>query len=199
MKIILATRNRKKIEEISEILKGPDTELLTLDDFPTLELPEEKGMTFKNNALRKARFIALKTNLAALADDSGLEVDILGMRPGVFSARYAGKDATDRDNIAKLLTELKGVPIERRGARFRCVIAYVEPGAGEVVFEGTLRGIIAEKPSGEGGFGYDPVFFLPDKNKTVAELSMEDKNAISHRAEALRKLKNWFEKKNLEY
>lgn len=191
MKIVLATRNRGKIKEIKEILSG--TEVLTLDDFPNLTMPPETGQTFRENALSKALFVAEKTNLPALADDSGLEVDALGGRPGVFSARYAGKDATDEENYLKLLGEMKGVAMEKRKARFRCVMALAFPdGEGTAfTFDGVFEGYIASEPRGKDGFGYDPVFFVPERNKTAAELTLEEKNAISHRARALRKLKEF--------
>lgn len=190
MKIVLATRNRGKIKEIKEILSG--VEVLTLDDLPNLTMPPETGQTFRDNALSKALSIAEKTKLPALADDSGLEVDALGGRPGVFSARYAGEDATDTDNYLKLLDEMKGVAMEKRKARFRCVMALAFPdGQGAFTFDGVFEGYIASEPRGKGGFGYDPVFFVPERNKTAAELTLEEKNAISHRARALRKLKEF--------
>lgn len=177
------------------ILSDADAEILTLSDLPEMIMPQEKGMTFKVNALTKARFIALKTHMAALADDSGLEVDALGLRPGIRSSRYAGPVSNDKKNIEKVLEEMKGVPAGRRSARFRCVIAYVEPGGGEVTFEGTLTGEIAEEPKGQNGFGYDPIFIVPGTGKTLAEITSGEKNAISHRAQALKKLKKWFEHK----
>lgn len=199
MKIVLATRNRGKAEEIKHILKGLGVEILTLDEYPSLELPPEAGLTFRDNALGKARFVALKTGLPALADDSGLEVDSISGAPGVFSARYAGTGASDEDNYRKLLGELAGVPEDRRTARFRCVVAFAEPGGGEASFEGSLGGVISTEPKGKNGFGYDPVFYLPEKKKTVAELSPDEKNVISHRAKALEKLKIWLTEKNKNF
>jgi len=191
MKIVLATRNAGKIKEIKEML--PETEVLTLDDFPKLTIPPETGETFRDNALLKALFIAEKTGLPTLADDSGLEADALGGRPGVYSARYAGADATDKENYLKLLGEMKGMAMDKRTARFRCVIALAFPdGEGRAfTFDGVFEGYIATEPRGENGFGYDPVFLMPDRNKTVAELDLEEKNAISHRARALQKLKDF--------
>jgi XTP/dITP diphosphohydrolase len=148
--------------------------------------------------LAKARFVASATGIAALGDDSGLEVEALSGAPGVFSARYAGEGASDEENWKKLLEELKGVEPPLRSARFRCVLALVEPvgparpaGGGEHIFEGTLGGLISTAPKGCGGFGYDPVFFIPRLNRTAAELSPREKNSISHRALALAKLKIW--------
>ncbi len=190
MKIVLATRNRGKIKEIKEMLPGVG--VLTLDDFPGLAMPPETGRTFSENALSKAVFVAEKTGLPALADDSGLEVDALGGRPGVFSARYAGAEATDEENYLKLLGEMKGVATGERAARFRCVMALAFPDGNEkrsYTFDGALEGYIASEPRGKNGFGYDPVFYVPGMGKTAAELTLEEKNAISHRALALKKLK----------
>ncbi len=191
MKIVLATRNAGKIKEIKQML--PATEVLTLNDFPALAMPPETGQTFRDNALLKALFIAEKTGLPALADDSGLEADALGGRPGVYSARYAGKDSTDTDNYLKLLREMKGIAMEKRKARFRCVIALAFPDRRAFTFDGVFEGYITLEPRGAKGFGYDPVFLVPEMGKTVAELDLEEKNAISHRARALRKLKDFLE------
>ncbi len=193
MKLILATGNRSKVKEIVEILAPAGLEILSLDAYPSIVLPPETGSTFKENALAKARFVASATGMAALADDSGLEVDALSGAPGVLSARYAGEDATDEENWAKLLKELKGVAA--REARFRCVMALVVPGerSSERSFEGTLEGSISTAPAGLGGFGYDPVFRVAGMDRTAAELTREEKNAISHRADALAGLKKWLE------
>lgn len=191
MKITLATKNRGKAVEIREILKDIGAEVLTLDDFPEIVMPPESGETFRANAVEKARFVAEATGALALADDSGLEVEALGGRPGVRSARYAGAGATDRENFTKLLKELEGVPFEKRKARFVCVIAIAGPGVEEAAFEGTLDGYISVEPSGREGFGYDPVFFIPGENKTAAELRPDEKNRISHRARALEKARAW--------
>jgi len=189
VKLLLATKNRGKIKEIIRLLKGQRVEVLTLDDFPGISLPKEDRSTFKGNALKKAR-VAGETGLAAISDDSGLCVDALGGRPGVLSARYAGDNATDEEkNLAKLLLEMKDVPEGKRTASFVCVIALVLPSGKEKTFEGRLEGVIAAKPKGRGGFGYDPVFFLPGKNKTLAELKPEEKNLLSHRGAALKRFK----------
>jgi len=189
-KLLLATTNRGKIKEIKHILEGLDFDFVTLDDYPGLELGPENGTTFSENAVAKAREAATKTGVTALADDSGLEVDFLAGRPGVYSARYAGEGASDSDNWRKLLEELKGVPEEKRGARFRCAVALVSPGGAQEVFEGSFEGVISTEPKGEHGFGYDPVFFIPETGRSAAELTPNEKNSMSHRSKALEKLKN---------
>jgi len=191
MKIVLATKNRGKIEEIKELLKDPDAEVLTLGDFPKLKLPAEKAASFRENALQKARFAAQKTGIPSIADDSGLQVDFLGKRPGVLSARYAGAGASDSDNYLKLLKELKGVLPAKRTARFRCVIAFATPEGKEKTFTGLFEGVIGSHPKGRGGFGYDPVFIDPETGKTLAQLPPREKNRISHRGRALEKLRSW--------
>lgn len=184
MKILLASRNRDKFREISEKIKPLGFTLLSPDDFENLPEVEEDGTTLQDNAYKKAVTLHQVTGLPALADDTGLEVDILGGAPGVFSSRYAGTEATYADNVAKLLNDLKGVPFDQRRARFRCVIAYLEKGAAKI-FEGVLHGYISLEPKGWNGFGYDPIFYLPAEKKTLAELSLEEKNRISHRGIAL--------------
>ncbi len=189
MKIALATKNPGKIREIRSILEGLSIELAGLDELSIKELPPEDGRTFKENALKKARFVSQKAGLPAIADDSGLEVDALGGRPGVYSARYGGR--TDRDRYMKLLEELKDIPDKERTARFRCVIALVTPDGEERTFEGVLEGRISTEPRGRYGFGYDPVFYIPHRGKTLAEIQPEEKNLISHRAMALKKLRDY--------
>lgn len=196
MKIVLATRNKGKAGEIQEILKDLNLEMLTLDDFPEIPMPHEDGKTFKENALKKARFIAQHLNMAALADDSGLEVDALDKRPGILSARYAGENATDEENNKKLLKDLSGVPFEKRRASYKCIIAIALPSGEEETVEGSCDGLIAIEPKGSGGFGYDPLFFVPEYGKTMAELPPEIKNRISHRGKALAKLKKKLLSKN---
>ena len=195
-KILLATANKSKIAEIKHILEGLGVGIVTLDDYPGLKLPPEDGSTFRENALIKARFVAAKTGVMALADDSGLEVDFLGGRPGVYSARYAFDGAGDRENYLKLLKELEGVPKEKRRARFRCAVALVSPDGEEEVFEGSFEGTITDVPRGSSGFGYDPFFFITEMQKTAAELTPNEKNTMSHRAKALEKLKKRLENKN---
>ncbi len=187
MKIALATKNPGKIKEIHSILDGLPIELIGLCELSIEELPPEDGRTFEENALKKARFVSRTSGLTAIADDSGLEVDALGGRPGVYSARYGGR--TDEERYLKLLEELEGIPEQGRTARFHCVIALVSPGGVEKTFEGVLEGRITTAPRGNHGFGYDPVFYLPDKGKTLAEMRPEEKNLISHRAKALKKLR----------
>ena len=189
MKVVLATKNAGKAKEIGRMLEGSGVEIISLEGFPEVELPPETGKTMKENALLKARAAAGATGLPALADDSGLEVDFLGGAPGVYSARYSGEKATDEENWKKLLRELEGVPAERRAARFRCAIALVGFDAEEHLFEGVFEGLIAEAPRGTGGFGYDPVFFVPEAGRTAAELAPDEKNRISHRARAIDVLK----------
>lgn len=194
MKLVLATKNKNKIDEIKALTRDIPVEILTLEDFPALVLPPEEARSFLENALEKARFVARSTGLTALADDSGLEVAELGGRPGVRSSRYAGEGATDKENNEKLLRELSGVGAERRKARFVCVIALVEPSGHEVSFEGTCEGVIGFEPRGGHGFGYDPLFIVDEKGKTMAELPPEEKNKLSHRARAIERLRAWLQK-----
>jgi len=191
----MATRNAGKVRELRDLLQGLGIELLSLTDFPDLpEIPEE-GATFAENAGAKAREVARLTHLPALADDSGLEVAALGGRPGVFSARYA-QDRTqpevpgDADNWGKLLEEMAGVPWEEREARFVCAIALALPGGRVFTARGECGGYIALEPRGEYGFGYDPVFWVPEFGRTMAELGPEVKNRLSHRARALAALRD---------
>lgn len=190
MEIVVATRNRKKIEEIERILEGLPVRLLMLDDFPDCPNVEETEDTFRGNALLKAKAVSSCTGLAAIADDSGLEVDALGGAPGVFSARYAGQEASDKENVGKLLREMQSVPDDRRTARFICVIALAVPGRGETFFEGRVEGGIGLTPAGRWGFGYDPVFYPEGLKKTFAEMAPSEKDSMSHRARALEQLKN---------
>ena len=188
--LVLATRNRHKGEELAALLGGLGITIRTLDEFPDASEVVEDGDTCEANAIKKARVIAAFTGLPAVADDTGLEVDALGGRPGVYAARYAGEDATYEDNCRKLLLELTGVPRERRTARFLTVAAIALPSDGIRVAQGILEGEIAEEASGTLGFGYDPVFLIPELGKTLAELSADQKNAISHRAKAFTQAKD---------
>ncbi|MBI3755473.1 MAG: XTP/dITP diphosphatase [Deltaproteobacteria bacterium] len=196
MKIVLATRNKGKAMEIKEILKGLGLEIFTLDDFPEIPNTVEDGKTFEENALKKARGVAQYLNMAALADDSGLEVDALDKKPGILSARYAGENATDNGNNKKLLKELNGLVLKKRQACYKCVVALAFPSGKEETVEADCRGLISLEPKGNGGFGYDPLFFVPEYGKTMAELPPEIKNRISHRGKALVKLKKKFLSKN---
>jgi len=190
MKLVIATKNRSKARELGELLKGLAIVVLSLSDFPAITLPPEDATTFRENALKKARSVFEATGLPSLADDSGLVVDALDGAPGIYSARYAGESATDEDNCRKLLAELADVAPEKRTARFVCALAYKDE-RGEEVFDGELRGRIAASARGENGFGYDPVFEIEGLWRTSAELSGDEKNAISHRAEALKRFKTW--------
>ncbi len=188
-KLILATRNRGKIDEIKALLDGLPLELLSLNDFPELPVVEEDKDTFAGNARKKAETIARACGFAALADDSGLEVDYLNGRPGVYSARFASPQAGDAENNRHLLSLMEGVPPEKRGAVFRCVMALALPGDNTYLVEGICRGRIAEEPRGDSGFGYDPLFIVEPSGLTFAQMGPEMKNKISHRARALRKLR----------
>jgi XTP/dITP diphosphohydrolase len=193
VKVVVATRNRGKLREILPLLAEYDLgfDLVTIDEVaPTAELREDE-VTFEGNALAKARQAAAATGLPALADDSGLEVDALDGAPGVFSARYAGVGATDEANNAKLLQALRGVPEDRRGARYRCVAVFVDPARGlEVARAGACEGRILAAPRGQGGFGYDPLFEIELRGQplTMAEIALDEKNRLSHRAAAFRAL-----------
>ncbi|MCS6296725.1 MAG: RdgB/HAM1 family non-canonical purine NTP pyrophosphatase [Nitrospira sp.] len=189
MHIVLATRNQHKKQELVALLSGSGITIRTLDDFP--EAPEvvEDGDTCEANALKKAVEIAGYTGLPAVADDTGLEVDALGGRPGAFAARYAGENASYEDNCRKLLHELRGVPPAQRGARFVTVAAIAFPGGKTMSAKGVLDGVIAESVVGSNGFGYDPVFVLPEYNQTLGQLPPDVKNRISHRARAFAQAK----------
>lgn len=182
--VVLATRNRHKVEELAALLGDLGIRIRTLADFPDAPEVEEDGTTCEANAIKKACEIARVTGLTAVADDTGLEVDALDGRPGVYAARYAGEHATYEDNCRKLVQELEGVPHERRTARFITVAAIAVPGEPAQVTRGVLSGYITEKASGSSGFGYDPVFYVPELKATLAEISAEQKNRISHRAKA---------------
>jgi XTP/dITP diphosphohydrolase len=185
----LASTNRGKIEEIKAILAPMGWEITSLNAYPGFPEIEEHGATFEENAVHKARFTASFTGEIAMADDSGLEVDYLSGAPGVFSARFAGEPANDTANNNKLLNLLEGVPYEKRTARFRCVIAVATPEGKILTTEGKCEGYILTEPRGTGGFGYDPLFYYPECQKTFAEVAPGDKNRVSHRARALAKIK----------
>jgi XTP/dITP diphosphohydrolase len=187
--LILATRNKGKAREIGASLEIPSLTFQSLNDFP--ELPEviEDGTSFLENALKKARIISDNLKFPVLADDSGLVVDYLQGAPGIYSARFSGPTATDQENNEKLLTLLKGVPEEKRLARFVCVLVFYEPSGRWVQTEGTCEGRIAFASEGDHGFGYDPVFYLPEFQKTMAQLPLETKIRISHRAKAIERMR----------
>lgn len=186
--LVVATGNRGKLREIESICQGAVERLLSLADFPALPEVVEDGATFAENALKKALSAALATGIPALADDSGLVVDVLGGSPGVLSARFAGEGAGDAENNAKLLRKLLEVPAASRTAAFHCVVAICFPDGASRIFDGELKGLILLKPRGTGGFGYDPLFMVPEYGLTLAELPLEVKNRISHRGKALAQL-----------
>lgn len=187
--IIFATGNAGKMVEIREILAGLDMEILSMKEAGIQVDIVEDGKTFQENALIKARAIHGVTGALVLADDSGLEVDAMDKAPGIYSARFMGEDTSYDIKNQAIIDRLKGLEGEARSARFRCVIAAVFPDGSEAVTEGTIEGQIAHSPSGNGGFGYDPIFYLPERKCTTADLTAEEKNAISHRGIALRKMR----------
>jgi XTP/dITP diphosphohydrolase len=190
--IVLATRNPGKTAEIRELLAGFPIEVKNLSDFGPIPDVEEDGATFEENAYKKSSFTARVLGCPALADDSGLVVEALGGAPGVFSARYAGENATDEDRCRKLLSELKNC--RERKAAFECVISLAVPTGPALTYEGRCEGLIADAPSGANGFGFDPVFFYPALNKTFADLTREEKSRVSHRGKALEQLREEFDK-----
>lgn len=190
MKLWVSTKNTHKVEEISQIL-GPSCLISSLLDIPDFPDVEENGFSYRENAEIKARALFSVVNEPVFADDSGLEVDALNGRPGIHSARFSGEDTDHNRNITKLLAELQGVPEEKRTARFRCVIVYIDAAGSAHEFVGVLEGRIGFERLGNGGFGYDPVFMLPEKGCSVAQLPAEEKNRLSHRAFAVEKLRNF--------
>ena len=187
--IVFASKNRGKIRELNALLEGMDITLSSLYDYPDAPDIIEDRNTFLENALKKAIVISGYTGSTVIADDSGLEVDYLEGAPGIHSARYSGAGATDEKNIRKLLEELEGVSVEKRGAAFKCALVLYRTDGTFETFEGKLEGTIATEPAGSEGFGYDPVFIVPEYGKTVAQIDPEIKNRISHRAIAFAKLK----------
>lgn len=192
MRFVLATGNRKKLEELERILRGLDVELVPMTDLG-LDSPVEDGDTFEANALIKARAACAATGMPALADDSGLEVDALGGAPGVHSARYAGVETDDLANNHKLVAELADIPAEERTARFVCVAALVAPDGTERTERGVMEGRIVDEPRGERGFGYDPYFVTEGQDRTNAELTSGQKDALSHRGAAFRAIRRHVE------
>ena len=185
--IVLATHNQDKKIELQDALSTFPITILSLHDFPHIGEIEETGETLLENSMLKAKTVHNIAKLPAIADDTGLEVDALAGAPGIYSARYAGGDVTYSDNVNKLLNEMKGISSRNRGAQFRTVISFID-GERELWTEGIIKGEIGEMPVGNSGFGYDPIFFIPELNKTFAELSTEEKNKISHRGLAMKKL-----------
>ncbi|HOT98673.1 MAG TPA: XTP/dITP diphosphatase [bacterium] len=184
-RLLLATRNRDKVREIREALDGLELDLVTIDELGPLPEVIEDQETLKGNAIKKAATLASISGLPALADDTGLEVDVLHGAPGVFSSRYSGENATYAENVSKLLREMAGIPAAQRTARFRCVIAIAGTDRVDTV-DGVCEGLILAAPQGTDGFGYDPVFMVPGSGKTFAELPLSEKNRISHRGRALK-------------
>lgn len=194
MRIVLATNNKDKIKEIRRTLSGLPVEILTLDDFPGFPKVEETGKTLEENAILKAETILGFTQLPSLADDSGLEVEVLNGAPGVLSSRFAGEHCSYQDNNRKLLSMMKEVPPGKRGAKFVCVVAIAKRIDEITTVRGEVNGVITEEEKGENGFGYDPVFFIPRLNRTFAQLTLDEKNRISHRAMAFTKAKDLISK-----
>jgi len=190
--LVLASTNKGKTREIQDLLKGFPLDIKNLNDFGPIPEVIEDGDTFDDNAYKKASFTARVLGYPAMADDSGLCVEALGGAPGVFSARYAGKDAKDADNVAKLLTDLEHH--ENRKASFTCVISIAVPTGAALTYEGSCQGIITRKPAGENGFGYDPLFYFPAYDKTFAQLRMEEKARVSHRGKALKQVADEMDK-----
>lgn len=189
MELIVATRNKDKCKELQALLQDLGVRIRTIGDFPGAPDVVEDGTTCEANAIKKAQSAARFTGLPAIADDTGLEVAALDGRPGVYAARYAGESATYEDNWRKLLRELNGVPVSRRQARFVTAAAIAYPDGRVQMALGTLDGVITEQPRGTAGFGYDPVFLVPEKEKTLAEMTPEEKNQVSHRARAFQRAK----------
>ena len=190
--IVLATTNKGKTREINELLKGFPVEIKNLDDFGQIPEVIEDGTTFDDNAYKKASFTARVLGYPAMADDSGLCVEALDGAPGVWSARYAGENATDADNVNKMLDDLKDK--DNRNAAFKCVISIAVPTGAALTYEGECQGIISKKPVGDNGFGYDPLFFYPEFNKTFAQLTVQEKGRVSHRGKALKEIADEMDK-----
>lgn len=197
MRLILATSNKGKLKEVKEIL--PEYDIVTMGEMGINEDIEENGTTFEENAYIKAKFIADRLNAVTIADDSGLEVDYLDGAPGIYSARFAGEGATDKDRNEKLLSLLKDVPFEKRTARYVCAIAIVFPDGEKHIFKQTCEGYILDEEVGNGGFGYDPLFYFPEFKTTLANVPLDVKNTVSHRSKALEELKKFLaERKSKE-
>jgi XTP/dITP diphosphohydrolase len=188
IEVIIATKNRGKAREFEDIFARRGVAVRTLLDYPEIVDVEETGQSFEENAVLKAEVISNQLKKMVIGDDSGLIVDALDGRPGIFSARYAGEEKSDQANMDKVLNELKNVPMEERSARFYCALAMAAPGLETITVSGTCEGRILEERKGTNGFGYDPIFYVIEKELSMAELSSDEKNKISHRAKALKKL-----------
>ena len=189
MKIVIATHNRDKLKEIQREIGGFKWNVVSLDEFPEITEIIEDGKTLEENALIKAREVFKKTGLPTISDDTGLEVDALDGAPGVYTARNAGEDCSYEDNVNKIIKDMHRVPMPNRGAVFKTIMVFKDESE-ELIVEGIVKGIISREARGEDGFGYDPVFYVPENNKTFAEMTMNEKNKISHRGNALRNLIN---------
>jgi XTP/dITP diphosphohydrolase len=194
LKILLATRSQGKIREQEELMAGSGIEVVGLDPWPDLAAPEEPGPTFLDNAVVKALYYQKATGIPSVGEDSGLEVDALGGEPGVYSARWMGEDTPYEVKTARLLEKLRGLSPENRAARYVCAVALAD--RGKIIFQvvETVEGRIAEAPRGQGGFGYDPVFFYPPYGKTMAEATPEEKNRVSHRGKAMLRLRDFLDR-----
>ena len=190
--IVLATRNKGKTREFKELLNHPSIVIKNLDDFGPIPEVVENGKIFDDNAYKKAAFTAKILGYPALADDSGLCVDALNGAPGVYSARYAGENASDADNVKKMLAAIKEK--ENRSAAFKCVLSIAVPTGAALTYEGECKGVIIDEPTGDNGFGYDPLFFYPELNKTFAQLTIEEKGRVSHRGKALQQISDEMDK-----
>ena len=198
MKVVIATHNRDKMQEIQDALSILGWTVISLYDFPEIKEIEENGKTLEENALIKAREVFNKTGLAVISDDTGLEVDALDGAPGVYSARYAGEDCSYSDNVDKLLRDMIKVPMPNRGAKFKTVMVFKDQKK-ELIVEGIVKGKITRESKGEDGFGYDPIFYFSDYDKTFAEMTMSEKNKISHRGNAINHLINTIKENCPEY
>lgn len=198
MKLVLATHNQGKIRELKECLAKIGWEVVPINEISDVPEPQETGDTFEENALQKAHYYMKAVNLPVLSDDSGIIADVLGNEPGIYSARYAGVHGNDDANNEKLIKRLAHHRDDERKGHYECVMAVVFPDGHEIVTKGTCYGIIRDTKRGTGGFGYDPLFYIPEKGKTMAELTMEEKNEISHRGKALRAMVKEL-KKNTQY
>ncbi|MFH1655829.1 MAG: RdgB/HAM1 family non-canonical purine NTP pyrophosphatase [Candidatus Omnitrophota bacterium] len=187
MDLVVATKNKKKLKEIKDLLKGLNLKILSLADFPRAPKIIEDGETFAQNAIKKAATIAMYTGKLTMGEDSGLEVKALKNKPGVYSSRYSEKGATDKKNNSKLLRELRGVPLKKRIARYKCSVALADKHRLISVVSGSCQGLIGFRCRGKSGFGYDPLFIIPKYNKTFAQLGLKIKHGMSHRAKAIKK------------
>ena len=198
MKVVIATHNRDKMKEIQGAIRSLGWEVISLYDFPEIREIEENGKTLEENALIKAREVFEKTGLPTISDDTGLEVDALDGAPGVYTARYAGEDCSYSDNVNKMLKEMSKVPMPNRGALFKTVMVFKDENT-ELIVEGVVKGKISRESRGDDGFGYDPIFYVTEYDKTFSEMTMSEKNKISHRGNAINNLINSIKQNCPEY